>query len=683
MAANPFFQSWATPFELPPFGAIKTEHFGEGFERGMAEHRQEMAAIAGDGAAPTYANVIDAFERSGRLLDKVSSVFWKLASADTNDELQAIERDIAPKLAAHYAAIYMDAALFKRVDALHEKRDSLGLNDEQRRVLELIHKDFVRAGAKLTGKESQRMAEIVQRLADLSTSFGQNVLKDESTFVLPIHDKADLAGLSPSLVDSLAAAAKARGVDAPYAVTLSRSHVEPFLETSSRRDLREQVFKAFIARGANGGATDNHAIVEEIVALRAERAKLLGYDTFADYKLDDTMARTPQAVRQLLDRVWAGGRARALEERDDMQKMIEAEGANFKLAAHDWRYYAQKVRRARYDIDEARLKPYFELNAIREAAFYTANRLFGLTFEERKGLDLYHPDCVAYEVKDATGKHVALFVGDYFARPSKRSGAWMTSIRDQRKLDGDERPIILNVLNVAKPGEGQSVLLSIDEARTLFHEFGHALHGILSDVTYPRISGTSVPTDFVELPSQLYEHWLLQKDVLRKFAKHYQTGEVLPDDLLERLLAMRTFNQGFATVEYCSSAYVDMDFHALTPPAKVDSAAFERDRLDAIHMPEEIVMRHRTPHFSHVFSGDHYAAGYYSYLWSEVLDADAFSAFEETGDIFNPALAERLKTYIYSAGGRREAADAYTHFRGRLPTPEALMRKRGLQDVEG
>jgi len=419
----------------------------------------------------------------------------------------------------------------------------------------------------------------------------------------------------------------------------------------------------------------------ELEALRAEKAALLGYSTYAHYKLDDTMAKAPDSVRSLLDQVWEKGRARALQEAADLQEMADSEGANFKIAAHDWRYYSSKVRAAKFAIDDAQVKPYFELENIRAAAFDVAGRLFDLTFEERKGLVLYHPDVRAFEVKDAQGAHVALFVADDFARASKRSGAWMTAFRSQQKLDGDVRPIIVNVLNVAKPGAGEPALLSLDEARTLFHEFGHALHGMLSDVLYPRISGTSVSSDFVELPSQLFEHWLTQPDVLRRFARHVKTGEAMPEDLLERILAMRTFNQGFATVEYCSSAYVDMDFHALAHPVNVDSAAFTRKRLEAISMPAEIAMRHATSHFAHVFSGEGYSAGYYSYLWSEVLDADAFDAFLETGDAFDPAVAQRLHEFIYSAGGRREPDDAYIAFRGRLPTPDALLRKRGLAEA--
>ncbi|MDB5569524.1 MAG: peptidase [Hyphomicrobiales bacterium] len=678
MADNPFFSAWAAPFGLPPFADIAPEHFGPAFARGLDEHRAEIDAIARESAPATFANVIEAFERSGRALRRVSRVFWNLASADTGEALQAIEREMAPRLAAHRSTIYLDAALFARVDAVAVSPE--GLSEEQRRVLTLTHKDFVRAGARLAGESKARMSQIVERLATLSTQFGQNLLKDEADFVLELTE-ADLGGLSEALRASAARTARERGLSCAYAITLSRSHVEPFLETSTRRDLREIVFNAFVSRGARGGATDNHALIEEIVALRAERAHLLGYESYAHFKLDDTMARTPENVAGLLEQVWSRGRARAMLERDDLQKVADAQGANAPIAAHDWRYYAAKLRAERFQIDEDEVKSYFQLDAVRAAAFDVAGKLFGLTFAEVHGLALYHPDVRAFEARDAQGRHVALFLADDFARPSKRSGAWMTAFRSQERLDEDVRPIIVNVLNVAKPGAGEPALLSLVEAQTLFHEFGHALHGMLSDVTYSRIAGTSVASDFVELPSQLYEHWLLQPRVLRGFARHVKTGEPMPEALLQRILDMRTFNQGFATVEYCSSALVDMDFHALPHPAKVDAKAFTQQRLNAIDMPAEIAMRHATPHFSHVFSGEGYAAGYYSYLWSEVLDADAFDAFDDTGDIFNPAVAARLREFIYAAGGRREPADAYRAFRGRLPTPEALLKKRGLTEL--
>lgn len=678
MSANPFFEDWTTPFGLPPFDRIAPEHFAPAFQRGLDEHRAEIAAIAGDPRPADFANVIEALERSGRLLRKVGRVFWNLASADTNADLQAIEREMSPKLAAHYAAIYMDAALFARVEAV--KSGAAGLDDERARVLELVHKDFVRAGARLAPAQKERMAQIVERLAALSTQFGQNVLKDEADFVLELGPD-DAAGLSEQLKASAARTAKERGLSCAYAITLSRSHVEPFLESSTRRDLREALFTAFTARGARGGETDNHAIIEEIVALRAERAHLLGYKTYAHYKLDNTMARTPEAVRDLLDRVWERGRARAMRELAEMQEIADEEGANASIAAHDWRYFAERLREKKFAIDDAEAKNYFRLDEVRAAAFDVAGKLFGLTFEERHGLPVYHPDVRVFEARDRAGRHVALFLADDFARASKRSGAWMSAYRSQEKLHGDVRPIIVNVLNVAKPGADEPALLSIDEARTLFHEFGHALHGMLSDVTFGRIAGTSVSSDFVELPSQLYEHWLTQPQVLRAFARHARTGEAMPEELLSRILAARTFNQGFATVEYCSSAFVDLDFHALEHPAKADARAFTQARLAAINMPAQIAMRHATAHFAHVFSGEGYAAGYYSYLWSEVLDADAFEAFAETGDIFNADVAKRLRDYIYAAGGRREPADAYIAFRGRLPSADALLRKRGLLEV--
>ena len=678
---NPFLEVWNTLFGLAPFDKIAPEHFAPAFTRALIEHDAEIAAIAGAREPANFQNVIEALERSGRSLRRVGRVFFNLAATDSTPELQAIEREMSPKLAAHGAAISMNADLFRRIDAVSAAGlPAAGLNGEQARVLTRIHKDFVRSGARLNEAQKARMAQIVERMAVLGTQFGQNLLADEADFVMELGE-ADMAGLPDLLRASAARTAKERGLSCAYAITLSRSHVEPFLETSSRRDLRETLFNAFVARGARGGLSDNHAIINEIVALRAEKAALLGYSTYAHYKLDDTMAKAPDSVRSLLDQVWEKGRARALQEAADLQEMADSEGANFKIAAHDWRYYSSKVRAAKFAIDDAQVKPYFELENIRAAAFDVAGRLFGLTFEERKGLVLYHPDVRAFEVKDAQGAHVALFVADDFARASKRSGAWMTAFRSQQKLDGDVRPIIVNVLNVAKPGAGEPALLSLDEARTLFHEFGHALHGMLSDVVYPRISGTSVSSDFVELPSQLFEHWLTQPDVLRRFARHVKTGEAMPEELLERILAMRTFNQGFATVEYCSSAYVDMDFHALAHPVSVDSAAFTRKRLEAISMPAEIAMRHATSHFAHVFSGEGYSAGYYSYLWSEVLDADAFDAFLETGDAFDPAVAQRLHEFIYSAGGKREPDDAYIAFRGRLPTPDALLRKRGLAEA--
>ena len=677
---NPLLQAWMTPHETPPFDAIRPEHFLPAFEQAFADHAAEVAAIINDPTAPDFANTIVALERSGKLLSKVAAVFYDLVSAHSSPELLAIDSEVSLRQARHWNPILMNAVLFGRIALLHESRASLGLTSEQLRLLERTYTRFQRAGAGLDDAAKARMAEINERLAQLGTTFGHHLLGDEQAWFIELGE-ADREGLPASFIAAAEAAAAERGMPGKAIVTLSRSSVEPFLKDSSRRDLREKVFKAFIARGDNGNANDNNATIVEILALREERARLLGYPTFAAYRLADSMARTPEAVRDLLERVWRPALTRTLADRDEMQALIAEEGGNFALAPWDWRYYAEKVRRRRADFDDAAIKPYFALDNMIAAAFDCATRLFGITFNERKDVPIWHPDVRVWEVKDAAGKHKALFYGDYFARPSKRSGAWMTSLRDQQTLDGEVAPLIINVMNFSKGAEGQPALLSPDDARTLFHEFGHALHGMLSNVTYPSLSGTSVFTDFVELPSQLYEHWQEQPQVLRQFARHYETGEPLPDDLLKRFLAARKFNQGFATVEFISSALLDLEFHTQPAAASRDVRAFEQRELDKIGMPAEIVLRHRPTQFAHIFSGDHYAAGYYSYMWSEVMDADAFGAFEEAGDIFDPAVAKRLHDDIYSSGGAREPEEAYVAFRGRKPEPDALLRGRGLLDT--
>ena len=582
---------------------------------------------------------------------------------------------MAPRLAKHSMRIYQDARLFKRVARLMDRRARLDLSEEQLRVLERYHRAFLKSGAQLKVGAKKRLAAIAERLAKLATKFNQNVLADEQTFLL-VLDASDLAGLPDALRAAAAQMASARGLPGKYAISLSRSSIEPFLQFSARRDLREKAFHAWISRGANGGKTDNRKLVAAILSLRAERARLLGFASAADATLEFSMAKTPEAVRGLLMEVWRPARARALEERDTLQTTITAAGDNFKLAAWDWRYYAEKVRKAKFEIDAAEIKPYLQLENMIAAAFDVARRLFGITATERKDVALYHPDARAFEIKNAAGRHLGLFVGDYYARPSKRSGAWMSSWRDQQRLDAEVRPLVVNVMNFAKGAPGEPTLLSFDDARTLFHEFGHALHGLLSNVTYPTLSGTSVERDFVELPSQLYEHWLLQPEVLRRFARHYQTGRPLSPSLVKRLQAARNFNQGFQTVEYLASAIVDLDLHVLRNAKGLDVDRFEQQTLTRIGMPDEIVMRHRIPHFQHIIGG--YAAGYYSYLWSEVMDADAFEAFEETGDVFDGKTARRLYETIYSAGGRRDPAEAYKAFRGRPPTTKALREKRGL-----
>ena len=676
---NPLLADWTGRFGLPPLADIKPDHFRPAIDRALAVHRAEIDAIAADPAAPSFANTIKALERGGRELDRVCNVFFVLAGANTGDAIEAVEREVSPLLARHSNAIYLNRALYARIADLYARRDTLGLNAEQARVLDRYHTRFVRAGGALDQPAQDRLAAINEKLASLGTQFGQNVLADEKAYAL-ILEVGDLAGLPGFARDAASAAAEERGEKGKYAITLARSSCESFLQFSARRDLREKIFQAWIKRGENGGATDNRALIADMVALRAERAKLLGFATYADYRLDDQMAKTPAAARKLLDEVWHRARAKAGAERDALQEMVTKEGGNFALAAWDWRYYAEKLRKAKFDLDEAELKPYLQLDNMVEAAFETARRLFGLTFTP-VAVPLYHPDARAWEVKDTTGAHVGLFIGDYFARGSKHSGAWMTSLREQEKLVGNVRPIILNICNFSKPAAGEPALLSFEDARTLFHEFGHALHGLLSNVTYPLLAGTAVPSDFVELPSQLYEHWLEVPEILQKYARHAHTGEPMPKALLDRVLATRTFNQGFATVEYTACALVDLDIHALPESAKLDVGQFERDDLARIEMPAGIVMRHRLPHFQHLFSGGGYAAGYYSYMWSEVLDADAFEAFSETGNAFDPETAKRLRDFIYGAGNLRDPAEAYKAFRGRLPAVDALLKKRGLADA--
>jgi peptidyl-dipeptidase Dcp len=677
---NPLLTAWTTPFGMPPFAAIRPEHYRPAFEAAIAEHQREIAAIADNPEPPTFANTVEAMERAGRLLDRVASVFFNLTGAHTSDALEAIELEVAPLLSRHRSAIYLNEQLFQRIDAI-VKAAPKDLDAEQARVLERYHTGFRRSGAGLPAEVKQRLAAISERLATLGTNFGQNVLADEKGWSLVLEGEDDLAGLPDFLIASAAQAARDRGLaEGQHVITLSRSSIEPFLQFSSRRDLREKAFLAWIARG-EAGKTDNRGIIAETIALRSEQATLLGYESFAHFRLDDSMAKTPEAAMALLTSVWEPARSRALAERAALQALVHEEGGNFELAAWDWRYYSERRRKAEFDLDEALLKPYLQLDKVIEAAFDTASRLFGLRFTERTDIPAYHPDVRVFEVTDAAGAPVGLFLGDYFGRPSKRSGAWMSDYRGQEKLVGDIRPIIVNVMNFAKGADGAPTLLSYDDARTLFHEFGHGLHGLLSDVTYPSIAGTNVARDFVEFPSQLYEHWFERPEILSRFAVHYRTGEPMPDALIGRLKASRSFNQGFATVEYVASALVDMKLHLLKEAQSLDATRFEKAVLDEIGMPEAMVMRHRTPHFQHVFAGDGYSSAYYSYLWSETLDADGFRAFEEAGDIFAAEPAQKLKDFVYSAGNRRTPDEAYRAFRGRDPDPSALLEKRGLMDT--
>jgi peptidyl-dipeptidase Dcp len=667
---------WSGPLGLPDFSRVADGDFAPVFDEALKAHEAEIDTIANNTEPATVDNTLAALELCGEALDRVSSIFWCRAGAHTNDTIQAVERDIAPKMSRHYSAISMNEKLFARIDALYAERDTLGLDAETLRVLEKSWKGFVRSGAKLDAEGKKRLAAINEELASLGAQFGQNVLADEKEWVLFIEEE-DLDGLPAFLRDSMAQAAEARGRKGLYAVTLSRSIYEPFTSYSARRDLREQAWKAFIRRGQNGGATDNGAVVARTLALRAERAKLLGYDSYADLKLDDTMAKTPKNVYGLLDPVWQRAREKALSDAAELQRIAASGGSNDRIAGWDWRYYQEKLRAEKYAFDEAELKPYLQLERIIEACFDVAGRLFGLSFVEQKGIPAWHPDVRVFKIKRKDGSDLGLFLADYFARPSKRSGAWMSALQSGFKLGKGSTPVIYNVMNFAKAADGEDALLSLDEAKTLFHEFGHALHGMLTDVTWPSISGTSVSRDFVELPSQLYEHWLTVPAVLEKHALHHKTGKPMPKELLDKMLAAKTFGAGFATVEFTASALVDMAYHA-RPDAPADPLAFEAETLAKLEMPDAIAMRHRTPHFQHVFAGEGYSAGYYSYMWSEVLDADAFAAFDETGDPFNPSLAEKLRKHIYAAGGSKDPEELYLAFRGKMPTAEAMMEKRGL-----
>ena len=676
-AGNPFFATWTNAFGFPPFDLIKPEHFPPALDRGMEEGLADFETIADLAEAPTFANTIEAMESAGRLLDRVCSVFFNLNSSHTNEELEAIARDYSPKLAQYNAKISLNPALFARVSDLYAKRDELGLETDQMRLLERSYLGFVRSGAALAEDAKARMAAMSERMATLTTLFGQHVQADEQSWQL-VLEEADLDGLPDYVREAAAQAASERELEGPYVITLLRSSVEPFLTFSTNRDLREKAYKAWTGRGANGGDTDNHDLIREIVALRAEQARLLGYATYADYKLDDTMAKEPAAVLNLLHQVWEPARLQALAERDLIQTEASTAGFPGDIAAWDWRFYAERVRKARFDLDDAEIKPYFLLENMVRAMFDTATRLFGVKFREISDLPLYHPDAKVYEVVDAaTDDHVGLFIQDNFARSSKRSGAWMSAYRSSEFFAEAITPIIVNNSNFAK---SKPSLLTFNDAETLFHEFGHALHGLLSKARYPSQSGTCVRRDFVEFPSQVYEHWLAAPETLRTYAVHVETGEPIPEELLTRMLEARKFGQGFNTLAYTSSALLDMEIHSQTNPDNLDPEAFERDVLERLGMPAEVGVMHRLPHFKHLFSGG-YAAGYYSYMWSEVLDADGFDAFKEAGDVFDPELSKRLKD-IYEAGDTRDPMELYVSFRGREPKTEALLRHRGLLAAE-
>jgi peptidyl-dipeptidase Dcp len=677
---NPLLAPWTGPYGgVPPFDQVRVEHFKPALEAAMAESLAEIERIAGNPAAPTFQNTIEALEKNGRTLSRVATSYGIWSSNMNGPEFGAVEREMAPRLAAFGDQITQNEALFRRIAAVYESPDTVNLTPEQRRLAWRYFTNYVRAGARLDAPAKARMSEINQRLAQLYTSFGQNVLADESSQVLVLRDTAELAGLPQPLRDAAAAAAASRNMPGAWVITNTRSSIDPVLTYSTRRDVRERAWTMFVNRGDTPGEHDNNPIIAEILKLRAERANLLGYPTHAHWRLENAMAGTPERAMELLEAVWTPAVARVRQEVADMEQIARAEGTPIDIRPWDYRFYQEKVRKARYDLDQNEVKPYLQLDRLREGMFWVAGELFGFDFSPVTGVPVYHPDIRVWEVKDrATGRHVGLWYFDPYARPGKRSGAWMNAYRTQERFNGEVTTLVSNNANFVKPGEGEPVLISWDDATTLFHEFGHALHGLSSNVTYPTLAGTAVARDYVEFPSQLLEHWLSTPQVLQRFATHYQTGQPIPQALVDRIKSASTFNQGFATVEYLASALMDMKLH-LAGTRPIDPDAFERETLAELGMPEEIVMRHRTPQFGHVFSGDGYSAGYYSYLWSDVITADAAEAFTEApGGLYDAEVARRLRENIFSIGNTVDPAEGYRRFRGRDPKIDALMRKRGF-----
>jgi len=668
---------WSAPYDAPRFDRIRAEDWRPAFDKTLAAHDKEIAVIAGGGAPPDFVNTIAALEDSGRPLGKVASNFNSFSGCMADEAFQTLEQDINPKLAAHNDAINLNSALYARVAAVEAGAEAAGLTPEQARVAQRYEIGFVRGGAKLDAAGKTRMAQINQRLSTLYTTFSQNELWDEENYQLVIDNAADLAGLPDTLKSSAAAAAVEKKMPGKWVIANTRSSMEPFLTFSSRRDLRHQGWKMWIMRGDNGDGHDNKAIIAEILALRAERAKLLGFPTHAHFQLADNMAKTPQAALDLIHAVWKPAVAAAQTDAADFQTMIDAEGGGFKLEAWDWRYYAEKTRKAKYDIDESEVKPYLQLAKFREATFWCANKLYGISFVERHDIPVYHPDMRTWEVKDASGATIGLFYFDPFARKGKNSGAWMSEIRSEEQFNGKVLPLVINCTNFSKPAPGEPALLSLDDAVTTFHEFGHALHGLLTQTRYPAVAGTNVPRDFVEFPSQINEHWATTPAVLQRFAVHYQTGAPMPQALIDRIVKAKKFDQGFETVEFLASAWFDMDVH-LAGDRPIDADAFEKESLAKLGMPSQIVMRHRPTQFGHIFGGDGYSAGYYAYLWAQVLDNDGFAAFEEAGDVFSPAVAKRLHDEVLTRGNSRDPAISYRAFRGRDPKIDALLRNRGF-----
>ncbi len=675
---NPLVDAWKGSYGgVPPFDRVQVAQFEPAFADAMAAYRAEIKAIADDPAAPTFENTLAALERSGRALDRVQAVYSVWGSNLSSPEFRAVEQELEPKLAALRDEVYQNEALFRRIAAVYDSPAKAALTAEQRRLVWLIYTDFVRAGARLDGAGKARVAAINQRLASLYTTFSQNLLADEEGYATTITNATDLAGLPESFRAAAAAEAERRGQPGAWVIANTRSSVEPFLTYSERRALRETVWRQFVQRGDHAGERDNKPLIVEILRLRAERAKRLGYPTHAHWRLENTMAGTPARALALMEAVWTPAIARVREEVADMQRIADAEGAGIKIEPWDYRYYAEKVRKARYDLDEGEVKPYLQLDPLREAMFWVAERLYGFTFAPASGVPVFHPDVSVWEVKGAGGRHVALFYFDPYARPGKRSGAWMDAYRNQERFDGEVTTLVSNNSNFMKGSPGAPALVSWDDARTLFHEFGHALHGLCSDVHYPSLSGTSVPRDYVELPSQIYERWLATPEVLQRFARHFQTGQPMPASLVARIEKAARFNQGFATSEFLASGLIDLKLH-LAGDQPVDPARFEREELGRLGLPAEIVMRHRLPQFAHIFADEGYSAGYYSYLWADTLTADAAEAFAEAGGLYDAAVAARFREQVLSKGNTVDPAEAYRQFRGREAGIGALMRDRGF-----
>ncbi|MBS7455628.1 M3 family metallopeptidase [Coralloluteibacterium stylophorae] len=679
-ASNPFFAESTLPLQYPPFDKISDADYAPAFERGMAEHLQEIRAIADNGEAPTFENTIVAMERAGQVLDRVSTVFFSVTGTDINDTLKALQTEIAPKLAAHRDAVLLDDALYARVKALYDQRDSLGLDPESARLLERYHTDFVRAGAQLSEADKAKLKDLNAELATLQTQFTQNVLNEVNASAVVVDDRAELEGLSEATIKAAADTAKARGMDGKYVITLLNTTQQPVLDSLANRDLRKRVFEASVSRNSRGNEFDNTGVVSQIAKLRAQRAALLGFDNHADYQLADSTAGSIEAVNARLSELAAPAVRNARKEAADLQAMIDAEGGDFELAPWDWQYYTEKLRAERYDIDEAALKPYFELDSVlQNGVFYAANKLYGLTFKERTDLPTYNPDVRVFDVFDANGEQLAIFTADFYARDSKRGGAWMNSFVSQSDLMGT-KPIVTNNLNIKKPSEGEPTLLTFDEVTTMFHEFGHALHGMFSDVTYPRFSGTSVPRDYVEFPSQVNEMWATWPEVLANYAKHYQTGEAMPQELLDKVLASEKFNQGFATTEYLGASLLDQAWHQKSADALPDAdgvMAFEAEALaDAGVDYEPVPPRYRTPYFSHTWGGG-YSAGYYGYIWAETLDADTVEWFKENGGLKREN-GDHFRKTLLSQGGSKDAMQLFRDFRGRDAEIEPLLERRGL-----